>query len=470
MMNCSQEFDYRDLGSQFLSFSFNGKPYLFQSSTFDVFEIDNLAANLMHKMNNSAVEKLTLQEKVTLKEINSLIPSNKIENEKNLSTPLVSAISLELNHVCNLRCKYCYVFAGDNHILPENSPQQMTWETAKSVVDFFLAELPSGSSFFIRLFGGEPLLSFPLIKKIVSHVEEIASLKNIRTEYLLITNGTILTDEIKSFLNNRNVNLAFSVDGNEERHNKLRPTSTGAGSFQKIEENRKKIKKQPIANVVVNKQNMNMFENYKALLDSGYETINFSFIFTDKYDLQLDADDFPRLKEEFIKIKDYIWEDLPNRLSSTPLITDIFYRLKNQMTRKNYCGAGKSYIGVGMDGSFYPCHRFVGENSFKLGDPILGIDATVRELFLRPHTESRPICNACPVRKVCGGGCGHTNLMYNGSIEEPRELFCLLKKFEVECALNLLINEGEMNEACEEGKESKKRDKSKPKEKYKEAA
>lgn len=470
MMNCSQDFDFKDLGSNFLSFSYKGKPYLFQSSTFDVFEIDGLAAKLMQKMNNSDIKKLTLQEHKALEEISSLIPNENREKEKNLNAPLVSAISLELNHICNLRCKYCYVFAGDNHILPENSPQQMTWQTAKQVVDFFLKELTIGSSFFIRLFGGEPLLSFPLIKKIVSYVEKNAAFKKIRTEYLLITNGTVLTDEIKSFLNKRNVNLAFSVDGNEERHNKFRPTSTGTGSFQKIEENRKKINKQPVANVVVNKQNLNMFENYLSLLNSGYETINFSFIFTDKHDLQLDVEDFSRLKEEFIKIKDYVWEDLPNRLSTTPLITDIFYRLKNNISRKNYCGAGKSYIGVGMDGSFYPCHRFVGEKNFKLGDPILGIDSSVRKLFLKPHTESRPICNACPVKNVCGGGCGHTNLMYRGSIESPRELFCILKKFEVECALYLVINEGEKDETCKEGKKGKKRDKSKSKEKYQEAA
>ncbi|OGQ34891.1 MAG: hypothetical protein A3F16_06295 [Deltaproteobacteria bacterium RIFCSPHIGHO2_12_FULL_43_9] len=472
-MDCAPRIDISDLGSSFLQFSYNGKPFLFHYSTFELFEIDPIVTSLFNKVNNNPIEALNSQEKAALREIRSLTQIQK--KDRSPTSPSLSAISLELNHTCNLRCKYCYVFANDNHILPESSPHQMRWEVAKSVVDFFLNQLTPGSSFFIRLFGGEPLLSFPLIKKIVSHVEEIATSKNITTEYLLITNGTVLTDEIVSFLESHNVNLAFSVDSTEIKHDKLRPTSTGAGSFKKIEENRKhikksNIKKQPIANVVVNRQNTDMFENYSFLINSGYKTVNFSFIFTNKKEFQLETADFPKLKKEYIKIRDYILEDLPNRLSTTPLISDIFQRLKNNIARKNFCGAGKSYIGVGMDGSFYPCHRFVGNTKFKLGDPVSGINDSARRLFLQPHIESRPVCAICPVRNVCGGGCGHTNLMYNGGIEEPRELFCLLKKFEVECALYLLLHEGEIYETCKKGEKTEKSRESKSKEGYKEAA
>lgn len=459
-MDLSLENIVKDFGSSFLPFSFDGKPFLFHYSTFEMFEIDQVASSLINKLGVASPLGLSNNEKEAFGELRSLLPFKNKEG-KETSIPVVSAISLELNHICNLRCKYCYVFANDNHILPENAPKQMKWETAKSVVDYFLNELPNGGSFFIRLFGGEPLLSFPLIKKIVSYVEVRAGQKNITTEYMLITNGTILTDEIISFFKNHDVNVAFSIDGSEKKHNELRPTSTGQGSFYKIEENRNRLEKeeisnQPIANVVVNRQNLGMFDNYINLLNLGYRKIHFNFVFTDKATLQLETSDFIKLKEEYLKILDYISEDIENRSSSTTLISDVFERLKGNQLRENFCAAGKGYLGIGIDGSFYPCHRFVGVSRFKLGDPITGIDNEAREFFLKPHIESRPICKVCPVRMICGGGCGHTNLMYNGKIDQPRELFCLLKKFEVECALKLLLIEGEKNETCKESEEIKK--------------
>ncbi|HLB52304.1 MAG TPA: SPASM domain-containing protein [Chlamydiales bacterium] len=456
-----QEAAFQELKRSFLHFSVSGKPYLFHTPSFDLFELDSIAESVMGETTSSSPSQLSTSEWEALEELLGLNPSPSTTLHE---VPLVRAISLELNHVCNLRCQYCYVFSKDQHQLPLDAPKQMKWETAKSVLDYFLSPLPQGSPFFIRLFGGEPLLSFPLIKKIVEYVDQCREKKSLEIEYMLISNGTILNEEIEEFLKKHEVHLGFSIDGPSKQHDILRPTLAGKGSFEKIEMHRRKlasvqISNQPMANVVVNKKNPDMFENFLSLRDQGYESVHFNLIFTDNPDFQLDVQDFPRLKAEYEKFKRYLLEDFPSRLPETPLISDLYRRIIDGKKRTNYCGAGKEYLGVGMDGGFYPCHRFVGSPKFKLGDSSSGLSEELRSKFLLPHIESRPICRACPVRTVCGGGCGHSNLLYRGSIEEPRELFCLLKKWEVECALYLLIQsqQGGRDETLEENKEAQKR-------------
>jgi uncharacterized protein len=101
----------------------------------------------------------------------------------------------------------------------------------------------------------------------------------------------------------------------------------------------------------------------------------------------------------------------------------------------HHCGAGRTYFALSQDGAFYPCHRFVGMDDFRMGDLDSGMDVSLTKKILNLTVDDRPVCRDCWARYLCGGGCWKHAVDRNGSLETPDDTSCEIIRHTIECAM-----------------------------------
>ena len=147
----------------------------------------------------------------------------------------IQTLVMNLTNQCNLSCQYCYEFGADKVATPEGKPKFMDLETAKTSVDFLLAESGDRRSIHITFFGGETLMNFPLLKEVVAYANQRAAEQDRHIDFSLTTNATLLTPTIIEFLSDNHIGVTVSMDGPKEMHDHLRVFSNGKGSYDIIE-------------------------------------------------------------------------------------------------------------------------------------------------------------------------------------------------------------------------------------------
>src|SRR5579863_4516504 len=147
----------------------------------------------------------------------------------------IQTLVMNLTNQCNLSCQYCYEFGADKLATPEGKPKFMDLETAKTSVDFLLAQSEGRRSVHITFFGGETLMNFPLLKQVVAYANERATEQDRHIDFSLTTNATLLTPAIIGFLSENRIGVTVSMDGPKEMHDHLRVFSNGKGSYDIIE-------------------------------------------------------------------------------------------------------------------------------------------------------------------------------------------------------------------------------------------
>lgn len=352
---------------------------------------------------------------------------------------VVKALCLHIAHDCNLACKYCFAEEGEYH----GRRALMSFEVGKKALDFLIANSGSRRNLEVDFFGGEPLMNFEVVKQLVAYGREQEKIHNKNFRFTLTTNGVLLNDEILEFLNKEMANVVLSIDGREEVNNKMRPFRNGKGSyelivpkFQKVAESRNQTNY--YVRGTFTRNNLDFSEDVLHLADLGFEQISVEpVVAADTEDYALREEDIPVICEQYDKLA----KEMVKRSKEGKCFNFFHFMIDLQggpcvAKRISGCGSGTEYLAVTPWGDFYPCHQFVGEEKFLLGNVDTGIVNTdIVETFKGCNVYAKDKCKNCFSKFYCSGGCAANSYNFNGSINDVYEIGCELQRKRVECAI-----------------------------------
>jgi len=354
----------------------------------------------------------------------------------------IKALCLNIIHDCNLRCKYCFADEGEYH----GRRQTMSVEVGKKAIDFVIEKSGPRKNIEVDLFGGEPLMAFDIIKEIVEYakIQEKLHKKNIR--FTMTTNATLLNDEIMKYMDENMGNIVLSIDGRKSVNDKVRVKVDGSGSYDRILPNIKKMvqmrdkSKSYYVRGTFTRENTDFFEDIKHMADLGFKEISIEpVVLPPEHELSLREEDLPVIFEQY----DKLYKDMLQRYKDGNEFKFYHFNIDLQggpcvYKRISGCGAGHEYIAVTPDGDIYPCHQFVGNKDFLMGDIYNGMHNKKMELeFKEAHIYNKPKCTDCWAKFYCSGGCQANNYNFNGDMHIPYEIGCKMQKKRIECAIAL---------------------------------
>ena len=352
---------------------------------------------------------------------------------------VVKALCLHIAHDCNLACKYCFAEEGEYH----GRRALMSFEVGKKALDFLIANSGSRRNLEVDFFGGEPLMNFEVVKQLVAYGREQEKIHNKNFRFTLTTNGVLLNDDILEFLNKEMANVVLSIDGREEVNNKMRPFRNGKGSyelivpkFQKVAESRKQTNY--YVRGTFTRNNLDFSEDVLHLADLGFEQISVEpVVAAETEDYALREEDIPVICEQYDKLA----KEMVKRSKEGKCFNFFHFMIDLQggpcvAKRISGCGSGTEYLAVTPWGDFYPCHQFVGEEKFLLGNVDTGIVNTdIVETFKGCNVYAKDKCKNCFSKFYCSGGCAANSYNFHGSINDVYEVGCELQRKRVECAI-----------------------------------
>ncbi len=361
-----------------------------------------------------------------------------IEAFKNRET-VVKALCLHIAHDCNLKCKYCFAEEGEYH----GRRALMSYEVGKKALDFLVKNSGSRINLEVDFFGGEPLMNFQVVKDLVAYGRSLEEPYHKKFRFTLTTNGVLLNDDIIAFANQEMSNVVLSVDGRKEVHDRMRPLAGGQGSYDLVIPKFKKVaESRNQTNYYVRGTFTHFNKDFAAdvchLADMGFEQISVEPVVAPESDAYALVDaDIPQILEEYDKLavelikrhkegKGFQFFHFMIDLKGGPCV---YKRLSG-------CGAGTEYLAVTPWGDLYPCHQFVGQEAFLMGNVDEGISRTdIREQFKACNVYSKEKCRNCFAKFYCSGGCAANSYHFHGNINDAYDLGCTLQRKRVECAI-----------------------------------
>ena len=352
---------------------------------------------------------------------------------------VVKALCLHIAHDCNLACRYCFAEEGEYH----GRRAMMSYEVGKQALDFLIANSGNRKNLEVDFFGGEPLMNWKVVKDLVAYGRSQEKIHNKHFRFTLTTNGVLLNDEIMEFANKEMDNVVLSIDGRREVHDFMRPFRKGAGSydlvvpkFQKFADSRGQ--KKYYARGTFTRHNLDFSKDVLHLADLGFEQISVEPVVADeKEEYALQWEDVPKICEEYDKLaKEIIKREKEGRGFN-------FFHFMIDLTggpcvykRLSGCGSGTEYLAVTPWGDLYPCHQFVGEEKFLMGNVWDGVQKPeIRDAFKECNVYAKEKCRECFARFYCSGGCAANSYNFHGSINDVYDLGCELQRKRVECAI-----------------------------------
>lgn len=345
----------------------------------------------------------------------------------------LQTLVMNLTNQCNLSCQYCYEFGEDKIATPEGKKKFMDWETAKTSVDFLLAQAEGRRSVHITFFGGETLMNFPLLERVVDYSKVRADERGVRIDFSLTTNATLLTPPIIDYLAEERVGVTVSLDGPKEMNDQFRIFANGRGSYDVIEPKVRELlarhHTRPIAaRVTMTSRAMDVFKIYRHLKDDlGFHEVGFAPVTTSPNRLySIDETGMNDVFAQFGELaKEYLQFALRGELHGFSNVSDTLAELHQGVNKSHPCGAGLGLVGVGPSGDIAPCHRFVDSDQHVLGNVVVGIDERKQAAFLnRGNIQSKPDCHTCWARPLCAGGCHHEAFVRYGDTGHPNLHYC----------------------------------------------
>ena len=359
------------------------------------------------------------------------------------SESYIKALCLNVIHDCNLRCKYCFADEGEY----KGCRKPMSAEVGKRAIDYVLENSGNIKNIEVDLFGGEPLMVFDTIKEIVDYAKEKDKLYNKNIRFTMTTNATLLNDEIIDYIDKNMGNIILSIDGRKEVNDNVRIRVDGSGCYDRILPNIKKMvdrrdpSKQYYARGTFTRENTDFFEDVMALANEGFSEISIEpVVLPDSHNLSIRSEDLPKIYEQY----DMLYKEMLRRAENNDNPFK-FYHFNIDLNggpcvykRIAGCGAGHEYVAITPDGDIYPCHQFVGNEEFLLGNINSGIkNKNLSKDFKNAHIYNKPKCKECWARFYCSGGCQANNFNFNGDIHVPYEIGCEMQKKRIECAIAL---------------------------------
>ena len=438
----------------------SGAIHVVDDVTYDVIEMidqsqpesyarDEIVSALSGKYGKEEVEE-AVDEVQTLIDEESLFTKDTYENyimDFKKRPTVVKALCLHIAHDCNLACQYCFAEEGEYH----GRRALMSFEVGKKALDFLIANSGNRRNLEVDFFGGEPLMNWQVVKDLVAYGREQEKLHDKNFRFTLTTNGVLLNDEIMEFCNKEMANVVLSIDGRKEVHDKMRPFRKGAGSydlivpkFQKFAESRHQDKY--YVRGTFTHYNPDFAADVLHLADLGFKQISVEPVVAEPSEpYAITEEDLPKLFEEYDKLAaemvrrhkegdDFNFFHFMIDLEGGPCVAK----------RLSGCGSGTEYLAVTPWGDFYPCHQFVGNEKFLLGNVDDGIKNTeIRDEFKCCNVYAKEKCRKCFARFYCSGGCAANAYNFSGDICGAYDIGCELQKKRIECAIMIKAAEAD---------------------------
>ena len=380
-------------------------------------------------------------------DIEELIAADMLFSDDEVSTeifekkqPVIKAMCLHVAHDCNMNCAYCF---GDKGAF-EGIRCLLTPEMGKKALDFLMKNSGSRRNLEIDFFGGEPLMNFDVVKQIVEYArsQEKEHGKNFR--FTITTNGLLLTDDKIDFINREMSNVVLSIDGRKEVNDRLRVRVDGTGcydkivpAYQKLVANRSKDKDY-YARGTFTKYNLDFTDDVLHMADLGFDQLSIEPVVSDeKLDYSIKEADLPAVFQEYERLA----KVLIDRKKQKKGINFFHFAIDLDqgpcaIKRLRGCGCGNEYIAVTPQGDIFPCHQFVGEDQWKMGNVLDGtFDTEKKKYFAKANVYSKEDCRNCWAKFYCSGGCNANNWQYEGNVLKSHKIACDLEKKRLECAI-----------------------------------
>ena len=363
---------------------------------------------------------------------------------------VVKALCLHVTHDCNLACRYCFAEEGEYH----GQRALMSFEVGKQALDFLIEHSGNRTNLEVDFFGGEPLMNWDVVKQLVEYGRSREAETGKRFRFTVTTNGVLLNDEMMDFINREMHNVVLSIDGRKQVNDFMRPFRSGKGSYDLILPKFKKMaesrnQQQYYVRGTYTHHNLDFSEDVLHLADEGFEQISVEpVVAPSTADYAIQEADIPALCQEYEKLAEAI---LARRRAGNGFN---FFHFMIDLSggpcvykRISGCGAGTEYLAVTPWGDLYPCHQFVGNTDFLLGNVKDGIVNTeLRDRFKMVNVYAKDTCRDCFSKFHCSGGCAANAYNFTGDILKPYEIGCELQRKRLEFALMIKAAEADQGE------------------------
>ena len=364
---------------------------------------------------------------------------------KQKTAGVIKALCLHVAHTCNLNCAYCFASQGKYH----GERAVMSFEVGKRALDFLIEHSGTRHNLEVDFFGGEPLMNFDVVKQLVAYARSIEKEKGKNFRFTLTTNGLGINDDVIDFANRECANVVLSLDGRKEIHDRYRVDYAGNGSWERIVPKfQKLVKEREGKNYYMRgtftHANPDFLKDIQEMLDLGFRELSMEPVVCAPGDpSELTAEDLPVVLEQYEKLAELMIE---RRREGRPFT---FYHYMIDLSggpciykRISGCGSGTEYMAVTPWGDLYPCHQFVGEEKFCLGNIRDGVTNTaVVEDFASCNVYARPDCADCWAKLYCSGGCAANAYHATGSVRGVYQYGCELFRKRMECAIMVAATE-----------------------------
>lgn len=352
---------------------------------------------------------------------------------------VVKALCIHITHDCNLACKYCFAGEGEYH----GSRALMSVETGKKALDFLVANSGNRTNLEVDFFGGEPLMNWETVKELVAYGRSLEKPFQKKFRFTLTTNGVLLDETIEEFLNREMSNVVLSIDGRKQVHDSMRPTKNGKGSydlivpkFQHLAQSRGQTNY--YVRGTYTHHNLDFSEDVLALADLGFTQISVEpVVAPESEDYAIREEDLPKLFDEY----DRLARELLKRRQEGRPVNFFHFMIDLEggpcvAKRLSGCGSGTEYLSVTPWGDLYPCHQFVGQEQFLMGNLEDGIvRSDIQNEFKCCNVYAKPECQDCFAKFYCSGGCAANAYHFTGKITGNYQIGCELQRKRVECAI-----------------------------------
>ncbi len=369
---------------------------------------------------------------------------DKANELKDKTAGVVKALCLHIAHTCNLNCAYCFASQGKY----QGERAVMSFETGKRALDFLIENSGTRRNLEVDFFGGEPLMNFDVVKQLVAYARSIEKAAGKNFRFTLTTNGLLIDDDVIDFANRECANVVLSLDGRKEVHDRFRVDYAGKGSWETIVPKFKQLVdarggKGYYMRGTFTHHNPDFLEDIKTMLELGFSELSMEPVVCAHGEQgELTESDLPIVLEQYEKLAELMLE---REREGKPFT---FYHYMIDLTggpciykRISGCGSGTEYMAVTPWGDLYPCHQFVGEEQFRLGDIYTGVSNTaVQEQFRACNVYAHPECGDCWARLYCSGGCAANAYHSTGSVTGVFEYGCKLFRKRMECAIALAVH------------------------------
>ncbi len=352
---------------------------------------------------------------------------------------VVKALCLHVAHTCNLNCSYCFASQGKYH----GERAVMSYEVGKQALDYLMAHSGNRRNLEVDFFGGEPLMNFDVVKRLVAYARSVEKERGKNFRFTLTTNGMLIDDEVIEFANRECHNVVLSLDGRKEVHDRFRVDYAGHGSWDRIVPKFRKLVearggKGYYMRGTFTHANPDFLKDIQTMLDLGFNELRMEPVVCAEGDPSaLTKEDLPILMEQYEQLAELM---ITRRREGRPFT---FYHYMIDLNggpcvykRISGCGSGTEYMAVTPWGDLYPCHQFVGEEGFLLGNVWDGVTRPeVREEFAACNVYAREECRTCWARLYCSGGCAANAWHATGSVRGVYQYGCELFRKRIECAI-----------------------------------